>query len=121
MATLTTKQVESVKALAAELGVKEQGLLDEAQALADEAPPADAQDPAPGKADAAAPDKPGQESAVDAHGGRGYFAYEYPFLTVNEVRESLFLDSAPDGEMFTGEWLKKHGGGQGAPPAPAAQ
>lgn len=50
-----------------------------------------------------------QESGVKAHGGRGYFSYEYPFLRVNQVLESLFLPSVPDGDLFTGEWLARHG------------
>lgn len=71
--------------------------------------------PAPGENDAAAGGAAGQESGAKAHGGRGYFAYEYPFLRVNEVRASLFLPPLDDGDMFTGEWLAKHGGsGNGA-------
>lgn len=60
-------------------------------------------------------DAPGPkvESGVTAHGGRGYFAYEFPFLRVNQVLEALFLPSVPDGDLFTGEWLAKH---SAAPP-----
>jgi len=76
-----------------------------------------AEKPAPGKNDEAAPGATAGESAAKAHGGRGYFAYEYPFLRTNEVRASLFLDPIPDGDMFTGEWLAKHSGGT---PVPAA-
>lgn len=61
------------------------------------------------------PDTPsgGRESGAKAHAGRGYFAYEFPFLTVNEVRASLFLGPAADGDMYTGDWLKKYGGSSG--------
>jgi hypothetical protein len=74
--------------------------------------------PAPGKTDVAASGAAptGAESGAKAHGGRGYFAYEFPFLRVNEVRASLFLDPLPDGDLITGEWLTKHTG----PAAPAA-
>lgn len=62
------------------------------------------------------------ESATKAHGGKGYYAYEYPFLTVNEIRASLFLDAIDDGGDFSGEWLVKHGGSSGSSgtPPPAA-
>ena len=34
-----------------------------------------------------------------------------PYITVNELRvDFMGLPKAPDGELFTGEWLLKHGG-----------
>ncbi len=84
---------------------------------AEEKPADDPQDRAPGKNDPAGGGTGGGESGAKAHGGKGYFAYEYPFLTVNEIRESLFLPPLGDGGMFSGEWLTKHSGGaQPAPP-----
>lgn len=77
----------------------------------------DPEKPAPGKNDEAASGATSGESGAKAHGGRGYFAYEYPFLRTNEVRASLFLDPLPDGDLYTGEWLAKHSGGATAPPA----
>lgn len=45
------------------------------------------------------------------------FAYHFPFLRVNEVRELIGLSAIEDGDLWTGEWLAKHGG---TPPTPAA-
>ncbi len=44
------------------------------------------------------------------------FAYHQPFMRANEIREGIGLAAdAPDGELFAGEFLAKHG----APAAPA--
>lgn len=75
----------------------------------------DPEDPTPGKNDAAAgAESTGAESGAKAHGGRGYFAYEYPFLTVNEIRASLFLEPIADGDLYSNEWLAAHSGGSNA-------
>lgn len=83
--------------------------------------------PAPGKTDPAKPadDVPASaESGAKAHGGRGYFAYEYPVLTVNEIRASLFMEPIADGSLYYSEWLAKHSGAAAptdtAPAEPAA-
>jgi hypothetical protein len=34
----------------------------------------------------------------------------YPYLRVNEIRERLGVPPADDGDLWTGEWLTKHGG-----------
>lgn len=74
----------------------------------------EAQQPAPGKSDPAKGDAPaaptGAESGAKAHGGRGYFAYEYPVLTVNEIRASLFMEPIADGSLYYSEWVAKHSG-----------
>lgn len=111
---LTEKEREQLAAIAEKHGVSPEELIAEAERVADE-------ESEPGKNDAAAKDADaptGAESGAKAHGGRGYFAYEYPFLRVNEVRASLFLDKIEDGELYTGEWLAKHGGGSSSGPAP---
>lgn len=51
------------------------------------------------------------------------FQYHLPFIRANELRAYLQLPAdAPDGEMFCGEWLAKHGGilsgPTASPPAP---
>lgn len=48
------------------------------------------------------------------------FQYSLPFLRANEYRELLGQKpDAPDGELFCGEWLAKHGGAlAGSPAAP---
>lgn len=95
--------------VAEENGVDPEELIAQVESQMTEEP--GAEERTPGKNDAAAPASAGGESAAKAHGGRGYFAYEYPFLKTNEVRASLFLEPVSDGDMFTGEWLAKHGGG----------
>lgn len=46
------------------------------------------------------------------------FQYSLPFIRVNEYRTSLGLKGdAPDGELFCGEWLLKHGGALAGAPA----
>ena len=82
--------------------------------------------PEPGKNDAATPSKSqadeapsaGAESGAKAHGGRGYFAYEYPVLRVNEIRASLFMEPVPDGDLFYSEWAARHSGTTAPAPAP---
>lgn len=109
---LTADERAKVTELAKAQGLDPAELAAAVEALAD-APTK----PTPGKNDPAAAsgaDPAGPESGAKAHAGRGYFAYEYPFLTVNEVRASLFLGTAPDGELFTSEWLAKHGGSSGS-------
>lgn len=84
-----------------------------------------ATEPEPGKSDAATDSKsqaspaapPSAESGAKAHGGRGYFAYEFPVLTVNEIRASLFLDAVPDGSLYYSEWIAKHSGASTTPAA----
>lgn len=80
--------------------------------------------PEPGKSDPATPSKSqadpapaSAESGAKAHGGRGYFAYEYPVLRVNEIRASLFLEPIPDGDLFYSEWVAGHSGTAATPPA----
>lgn len=77
----------------------------------------EAQQPAPGKSDPAKGDAAptGAESGAKAHGGRGYFAYEYPVLTVNEIRASLFMEPIADGSLYYSEWAAKHSGAAAAP------
>lgn len=89
----------------------------DADAVLEAAKRLDATDPAPGKTDAASgePTSTGAESGAKAHGGRGYFAYEYPVLTVNEIRASLFMDPIADGSLYYSEWLAKHSGAAAAP------
>ena len=36
-----------------------------------------------------------------------------PYMTVNEIRESIGLPSLPDGGRISGEWLLDHGGSDG--------
>lgn len=102
---LTDEQRDALRAAAEQAGVDADALIGEAETLRDDEEP-DAEDDDEPTKDAAA----GGESGAKAHGGRGYYAYEFPFLTVNEIRASLFLDPVADGEDLSGEWLKKHGG-----------
>jgi hypothetical protein len=84
-----------------------------------------ATEPEPGKSDVATESKsqaaPGgtanAESGAKAHGGRGYFAYEYSVLTVNEIRASLFLEPVSDGSLYYNEWVAKHSGASTTPAA----
>lgn len=70
----------------------------------------------PGEPDAA---PAGVESGAKAHGGRGFFAYEFPVLTVNEIRASLFMDPVGDGHLYYSEWIAIHGAAApSAAPAP---
>lgn len=116
VARLSPEQEKQIRDLAVEKGDDPDEVVAEvAAALEDED---SAEKPAPGKTDEAAGGAPvSAESGAKAHGGRGYFSYEYPFLKVNEVRASLFLDAIADGELFTGEWLAKHSGSAAAAPA----
>ena len=107
---ITGEERHELQRRAKELGIDPSLFVDAAEKSDQES----AKEP-PGKKDPAAPAATGQESAVKAHGGRGYFAYEYEVLRVNEIRASLFLEPAPDGEMFFPEWRRKFGGGSGAP------
>ena len=114
MPALSPDEEQRLRELAKERGDDPDEVVAEVVAALDN----DEEKPSPGKTDAAAPDaaSSGAESGAKAHGGRGYFAYEYPFLRVNEVRASLFLDPVPDGDLYTTEWLSKHGGSASATP-----
>lgn len=70
-------------------------------------------------ADAEQEDADGESTKPAGPNGKGevgFFAFQYPFLTVNEIRESLGLPAVGDGGKFSGEWLASHGG---VPKAPA--
>ena len=48
----------------------------------------------------------------DGKGAVGFYAFQHPYMTVNEIRESMGLPSIPDGGALSGDWLAKHGGGK---------
>lgn len=135
MAKLTESQKAAITRLAQERGEDPGLLLHEARLMlenpgAADAPPAKSDSspdkpPPPNaaadsaKASSASPDGDGADEEGKAeddaesapNGGRGFYAYQYPFLKVNEIRASVGLKPIPDGELFSGEWLPKHDGG----------
>jgi hypothetical protein len=111
---LTDAQRASVASMAKEWGIDPQELLKEAEAMAAEAEgegPESKED----KPDDEEKPEPDKKAGSDINGGRGFFAYQYPFLKVNEVRASVGMPPIGDGDLFTQEWLPKHGGGGASP------
>lgn len=100
MAT-TNGERQELKRRAKELGIDPDLFVDAAE---------ESEQNATGKDDQASPGATSQESAVKAHGGRGYFAYEFDVLTVNEVRASLFLAPIKGGDALVLDWRRQHGG-----------
>jgi hypothetical protein len=61
-------------------------------------------------------------TASDTTATSGMTAFEphaYPFLRVNEIRERLGVAPADDGDLWSGEWLAKHGGNSTGPSSAA--
>lgn len=70
---------------------------------------------------------PAESGAVPAglKFGEGLYQYLLPYMRASEVRQFMGLTGdTPDGELFTGEWLAKHGGqpaGGGSSPGSAPE
>lgn len=120
MPRLNAQQQGIIRKLAESKGDDPDEIIREVSAaLAEDDDQVGASDPAASDDDESDPST--VESGAKAHAGRGYFAYEFPFLTVNEVRASLFLPPVADGAEFTGEWLAKRAPVSSTPTAaPAA-
>lgn len=70
------------------------------------APDAD-DDETDGKTDKAKPTPPGKSTPPEVR----VFAYHQPFMKVKEIRAGIALtESVPDEDLFSGEFLAKHGG-----------
>src|SRR3990172_520093 len=62
----------------------------------------------------------GDESPPTADGPNGkgevgFYAFQHPYMTVNEIRQSMGLPSITDGGAFSGDWLARHGGPKPSP------